>query len=141
MAGAMAGDVTRQGAEDRAAAPGVHRRAGAGLCKHRKKSVETLRRSYMPTYILLSNLTDDGAKALKAKPKRLQEVNKEIERFGAKVTAQYAVLGPYDFVSIVECPDNETITRVSVELSSRGSVRLLTLPAMPVANFVRNLKS
>ena len=62
------------------------------------------------------------------------------ERFGAKVTAQYAVLGPYDFVSIVECPDNETITRVSVELSSRGSVRLITLPAMPVANFVRNLK-
>jgi len=95
----------------------------------------------MPTYILLSNLTDDGAKALKAKPKRLQEVNKEIERFGAKVTAQYAVLGPYDFVSIVECPDNETIARVSVELSSRGSVRLLTLPALPVANFVRNLKS
>ena len=94
----------------------------------------------MPTYILLSNLTDDGAKALKAKPKRLQEVNKEIERFGAKVTAQYAVLGPYDFVSIVECPDNETIARVSVELASRGSVRLLTLPAMPVANFVRNLK-
>lgn len=94
----------------------------------------------MPTYILLSNLTDDGAKALKAKPKRLQEVNKEIERFGAKVTAQYAVLGPYDFVSIVECPDNETIARVSVELSSRGSVRLLTLPAVPVANFVRNLK-
>ncbi|HEY3280096.1 MAG TPA: GYD domain-containing protein [Gemmatimonadales bacterium] len=95
----------------------------------------------MPTYILLSNLTDDGAKALKAKPKRLQEVNKEIEKFGAKVTAQYAVLGPYDFVSIVECPDNETIARVSVELSSRGSVRLLTLPAVPVANFVRNLKS
>jgi uncharacterized protein with GYD domain len=95
----------------------------------------------MPTYILLSNLTDEGAKALKTKPKRLQEVNKEIERFGAKVTAQYAVLGPYDFVSIVECPDNETIARVSVELASRGSVRLLTLPAMPVANFVRNLKS
>jgi len=95
----------------------------------------------MPTYILLSNLTDDGAKALKAKPKRLQEVNKEIERFGAKVTAQYAVLGPYDFVSIVECPDNDTIARVSVELSSRGSVRLLTLPAMPVANFVRNLRT
>ncbi len=95
----------------------------------------------MPTYILLSNLTDDGAKALKAKPKRLQEVNKEIERFGAKVTAQYAVLGLYDFVSIVECPDNETIARVSVELASRGSVRLITLPAMPVANFVRNLKS
>jgi len=58
----------------------------------------------MPTYVLLSNLTDEGAKALKANPKRLQEVNKEIEKFGAKVTAQYAVLGPYDFVSIVDCP-------------------------------------
>ena len=95
----------------------------------------------MPTYILLSNLTDDGAKALKAKPKRLQEVNKEIERFGAKVTAQYAVLGPYDFVSVVECPDNETIARVSVELASRGSIRLMTLAATPVANFIRTLKT
>jgi uncharacterized protein with GYD domain len=94
----------------------------------------------MPTYILLSNLTDDGAKTLKEKPNRLQEVNKEIEKFGAKVTAQYATLGPYDFVSIVEAADNEAIARVSVELSSRGSVRLLTLPAIPVANFVRNLK-
>ena len=95
----------------------------------------------MPTYVLLSNLTDEGAKALKNNPKRLQEVNKEIEKFGAKVTAQYAVLGPYDFVSIVECPDNETIARVSVELASRGSIRLLTLAATPVANFIRTLKT
>jgi uncharacterized protein with GYD domain len=95
----------------------------------------------MPTYVLLSNLTDEGAKALKANPKRLQEVNKEIEKFGAKVTAQYAVLGPYDFVSIVECPDNETIARVSVELASRGSIRLLTLAATPVANFIRTLRT
>jgi len=94
----------------------------------------------MPTYIMLSNLTDDGAHTLKEKPNRLQEVNKEIEKLGAKVSAQYALLGPYDFVSIVDAPDNETIARVSVELSARGSVRLLTLPAIPVANFVRNLK-
>ncbi|HXF94810.1 MAG TPA: GYD domain-containing protein [Gemmatimonadales bacterium] len=95
----------------------------------------------MPTYILLSNLTDEGARTLKESPKRLQEVNKEIERFGAKVTAQYAVLGPYDFISIVDCPDDETIARVSVELSSRGTVRIQTLAAIPVANFVRNLKA
>jgi uncharacterized protein with GYD domain len=95
----------------------------------------------MPTYILLSNLTDDGAKVLKANPKRLQEVNKEIEKLGAKVTAQYAVLGPYDFVSVVDCSDDETIARVSVELSSRGTVRIQTLAAIPIANFVRNLKS
>ena len=95
----------------------------------------------MPTYVLLSNLTDEGAKALKSNPKRLQEVNQEIEKFGAKVTQQYAVLGPYDFVSIVECPDNETIARVSVELASRGSIRLMTLAATPVANFIRTLKT
>ncbi len=95
----------------------------------------------MPTYVLLSNLTDEGAKALKSNPKRLQEVNKEIEKYGAKVTAQYAVLGPYDFVSIVDCPDNETIARVSVELGSRGSIRLMTLAATPVANFIRTLKT
>lgn len=94
----------------------------------------------MPTYIMLSNLTDEGAKRLKAHPKRLQEVNKEIEKFGAKVTVQYAVLGPYDFVSIIEAPDNDVIARVSVELGARGTVRILTLPAIPVANFVRNLK-
>src|ERR1041385_4094118 len=86
----------------------------------------------MPTYVLLSNLTDDGAKSLKQNPKRLQEGNKEIEKFGAKVTAQYAVLGPYDFVTIVDCPDNETIAKVSVELASRGSIRLMTLAATPV---------
>ena len=95
----------------------------------------------MPTYVLLSNLTDEGAKALKTNPKRLQEVNKEIEKFGAKVTAQYAVLGPYDFVSIVDCPDNETIAKISVELASRGSIRLMTLAATPVANFIRTLKT
>ena len=94
----------------------------------------------MPTYIMLSNLTDEGAKSLKSNPKRLQEVNQEIEKYGAKVTAQYAVLGPYDFVSVVDCPDNETIARVSVELASRGSIRLMTLAATPVANFIRTLK-
>lgn len=94
----------------------------------------------MPTYVMLSTLTDEGAKTLKANPKRLQEVNKEIEKLGARVTAQYAVLGPYDFVSIVEAADTEAITRVSVDLSSRGTVRLMTLPAVPVANFVRTLK-
>jgi len=94
----------------------------------------------MPTYILLSTLTDEGARTLKQNPKRLQEVNREIERFGAKVSAQYAVLGPYDFVSIVDAPDNDAIARISAELHARGTVRILTLPGIPVANFVRSLK-
>ena len=73
-------------------------------------------------------------------PARLQEVNKEIEKLGAKVTAQYATLGSYDFVNIVEAPDNATIARVSATLGARGSVRLLTLPAIPVPEFLKSLK-
>lgn len=94
----------------------------------------------MPTYVMLSNLTDEGAKTLTQNPGRLQEVNKEIEKLGARVTAQYATLGLYDFVNVVEAPDNATIARVSAALGARGSVRLLTLPAIPVADFLKSLK-
>ena len=94
----------------------------------------------MPTYVLLSNLTDEGAKSLKSNPKRLQEVNKEIEKFGAKVTAQYAVLGPYDFVTILEAPDNETVTSISIEMGARGSVQMMTMPAIPLDTFINRLE-
>jgi len=94
----------------------------------------------MPLYILLSTLTDEGWKTVKAKPHRIKEVSKEIEAFGAKVINQYAVLGPYDFVNIVEAPDNETIARVSVELGSRGTVQIKTLPAIPIDEFIATMK-
>ena len=93
----------------------------------------------MPTYILLSSLTVEGAETLKYKPERLTEVNDELKALGVEVKQQYAVLGPYDFVNIVEAPDNETIARVSIELASRGSVRILTLPAIDIAAFVKSL--
>lgn len=94
----------------------------------------------MPTYVMLSNLTDEGARTITSKPERIREVNKEIEKLGVKVAAQYAVLGPYDFVNIVEAPDNETIARVSAELGSRGSIKLVTLPAIPIDSFIGSLK-
>ena len=91
------------------------------------------------TYIMLSNLTDEGAKTLKKKPERIKEVNAEIEKLGVKVTAQYATLGPYDFVNVVEAEDNLTIARVSAELASRGSIKLTTLAAMEIDDFIANL--
>jgi len=94
----------------------------------------------MPTYILLSTLTAEGRKTIKGKPERIKEVNKEIEAFGAKVVSQYAVLGPYDFVSVVEAPDNETIVRVSVELGARGTVQIMSMPAIPIDKFVAMTK-
>lgn len=90
----------------------------------------------MGTYILLSTLTDEGAKTIKNNPGRIKEVHKEIEAMGVKVLSQYAVLGPYDFVTIVEGPNNETVARMSGEMASRGTVKLQTMVAIPVDEFI-----
>jgi uncharacterized protein with GYD domain len=94
----------------------------------------------MPKYIMLSSLTDEGAQTIKKNPERIKEVNKDVEALGGKVLDQYAVLGEYDFLSILEAPDMETIVRISVELGSRGSVRIKTLAAIPVDEFIARLK-
>ena len=94
----------------------------------------------MPTYIVLSTLTSEGRETLKSKPERIKEVNKEIESLGVKVTAQYAVLGPYDFVNVIEAPDNETVARASVHLGSRGTVQLMSMPAIPIDQFISAVK-
>jgi uncharacterized protein with GYD domain len=94
----------------------------------------------MPYYILLSNLTDEGWKTVKEKPERIKEVNKELEAFGVRVISQYAVLGPYDFVNVVEAPDNKTVSRVSIELGSRGTVKIVSMPALPIDEFVAYMK-
>ena len=86
----------------------------------------------MPKYIMLSNLTDEGRKTVKMRPERIKEVNDEIEKMGAKVLEQYAVLGEYDFINILEAPNNETISKVSIELGSRGTIQFITLAAMPI---------
>ena len=91
-------------------------------------------------YIMLSTLTDEGRKTLKMRPERIKEVNKELDEMGVKVLSQYAVLGPYDFVNIVEAPSNEAISRVAIELGSRGTVKIMTLAAIPIDDFVRKLK-
>ena len=85
----------------------------------------------MPTYVMLTNLTAQGVQTLKNNPGRVAEVNKEVEQIGAKVQAQYATLGQYDFVTIVEAPDEKTMAKVSVELGSRGTMTSQTLAAMP----------
>ncbi len=90
----------------------------------------------MATYIMLSTLTDEGRKTVKLHPNRIKEVNKEIESMGAKVLAQYAVLGPYDFVNVVEAKDNQAIAKISLELGARGTVQFLTMPAISVDQFI-----
>jgi uncharacterized protein with GYD domain len=87
-------------------------------------------------YVVLSNLTDQGRKTIKSRPERIREVNKEIEAMGGRVLAQYAVLGPYDFINILEAANNEVMVRIAVELGSRGTVQLMTLPAIKIDEFV-----
>ena len=90
----------------------------------------------MGIYVLLSTLTSEGRKTVKQRPERIKEVNKEIEALGALVLQQYAVLGRYDFVNIVEASNNEAIMRVSMELGSRGTVSITSMPATPIDDFV-----
>jgi uncharacterized protein with GYD domain len=93
----------------------------------------------MPTYLLLSTLTPEGRQTMHKNPSRLEEVNKEVAEFGCKIVAQYAVLGQYDFVTIIDAPDNETAAHLSLDLGSRGTINITTLPAMPVQQLVKKL--
>jgi uncharacterized protein with GYD domain len=94
----------------------------------------------MPVYLMLTNLTDEGRKTVKEKPERIKEVNKEVEKMGVKILSQYALLGGYDFVNIIEASDNQAIAKVAVELSSRGTLQTTTLPALSVDEFINMLK-
>lgn len=94
----------------------------------------------MPTFILLSKLTDEGAQTISDEPERILAVNKELDRMGVHVVSQWAVLGPYDFVNVVEAPDNVTIARVSAALASRGTVRILSLPAISVDELIADMQ-
>jgi len=94
----------------------------------------------MSYYVILSTLTDEGRKTIKQKPERILEVNKEVEAMGLKLLKQYALLGAYDFLNIVEAPDNETVMKMSVEIGSRGSIQMITLPAIPVEEFIKKIK-
>ncbi len=90
----------------------------------------------MPLYISLTNLTEQGRKTIKGRPERVREVNKEIVSMGGKIVAQYATLGPYDFVTVIEADSNEAVMSISVELSARGTLSVITLPAIEVDRFI-----
>ncbi|MGH7318577.1 MAG: GYD domain-containing protein [Candidatus Rokuibacteriota bacterium] len=93
----------------------------------------------MALYVMLSTLSETGRKVIRKLPGSIRKVNEEVGRMGVKVLAQYAVLGPYDFVTVLEAPDNETVAKVSIELGARGSVQMMTMAAIPVDTFIKRL--
>ncbi|MFC1937364.1 GYD domain-containing protein [Chloroflexota bacterium] len=94
----------------------------------------------MAIFVMLTSLTDEGRKTIKQNPERIKEVNKEVEAMGVKIIAQYALLGHYDFVNILEAPNSEAITKVAVALGSRGTLQTTTLGAMQLDDFIASLK-
>jgi uncharacterized protein with GYD domain len=95
----------------------------------------------MPTYVLLSTLGPEGFATLADQPRRLLEVNSEVESMGVKVLAQYALLGPYDFCNIVEAADELTVAKLAIKLAARGTLKTVTLPAVAVEDLIARLES
>jgi uncharacterized protein with GYD domain len=93
----------------------------------------------MGTYVMLTSLTDEGRKTLKERPERIIEVNKEVEAMGVKLVAQYALLGPYDFINILDAPTDTAISKVAMEMGGRGTLRTMTMSAMSVDDFVKGM--
>lgn len=94
----------------------------------------------MPRYVMLTTLTDEGRKTLKNNPERIQDVNKEVEAMGIQIISQLSLLGPYDFMNILEAPNNEAVVKLAVELGSRGTLQTLTMAAMPIEKLIETLK-
>ena len=94
----------------------------------------------MAIYLMLTKLTDEGRRTVKENPKRIKEVNKEVEEMGGKILSQYAVLGPWDFINIIEAVGNTTITKIALELGSRGTLETMTLAAIPINDLIESWK-
>jgi uncharacterized protein with GYD domain len=94
----------------------------------------------MGLYVMLSTLSESGRKVLRERPGWIKKVNADVQRMGARVVAQYAVLGPYDFVTVIDAPSNAAISRISVELGARGGVAGMTMAAIPLDQFIGGLE-
>ena len=92
----------------------------------------------MAIFVMLTTLTDEGRKTIKQNPQRIKGVNKEVEAMGVKILTQYALLGPYDFVNILEAPDIKAVAKVATELGARGTLHTMTMAAMSVDEFIGN---
>lgn len=95
----------------------------------------------MPKFIMLSTIGPEGAATLRENPERMKAVNAEVEALGVKVLEQFALLGPYDFLNILDAPDEVTMARVALVLGARGTVKTMTMSAIPVDDYIAGLRS
>jgi uncharacterized protein with GYD domain len=116
----------------------VDKRGGRGRIIRARYHAE--RRPAMSVYLMLTTLTDAGRKALQDDPEILKGINKEVEYMGAKILTQYALLGQYDFINIVEAPNNEAVAKLAIRLSAKGTTQTLTLAAISIDDLIATLK-
>ncbi len=95
----------------------------------------------MPKFIMLSTLGPEGAATLRENPERVRGVNAEVEALGVKVLEQFALLGPYDFLNVLEAPDEKVMAKVALILGARGTVKTLTMAAIPVEEYIEALQA
>jgi uncharacterized protein with GYD domain len=93
----------------------------------------------MTTFVMLSVLGPDGSATLRTNPSRIREVNAEVEAMGARVKDQYALLGQWDFITIIEAPDEAVMARIATALAARGTLKTTTLTALPVEDYIASL--
>ena len=93
----------------------------------------------MPTYVILSNLSEQGLQTLRANPERIRAVNKDVEELGARILHQWFLLGPFDFVNVIDAPDSATVAQIAVALGARGSTRMQSYEAFDVDDFLKVL--
>jgi uncharacterized protein with GYD domain len=94
----------------------------------------------MPMFVLLSKLTAEGRKTIRTKPDRIGEVNREVEKLGVHVKAQYATLGEYDFITLVEAPSTQAMSKLVIDLGARGTLSMTTLPAIEMPLFLQGIR-
>ncbi len=94
----------------------------------------------MPTYVMLSTIGPDGWATIRENPDRIEAVRQEVEALGLVVKDQYALMGQYDFINIIEAPDEATMAKAAIMLASRGTMRTTTLQALPIADLVESLR-
>jgi len=95
----------------------------------------------MPTFVMLSTLGPDGFATVSDNPARITGVNHEVEAMGARVLHQYALMGQWDFLTVIEAPDERTMLRITTTLAARGTLKTHTLGAIPIEDYIESLGS
>jgi uncharacterized protein with GYD domain len=90
---------------------------------------------------MLTTLGPDGWATVRENPERIREVTHEVESMGLKVVAQYALMGQWDFLNVIEAPDEATLAKAAISLAARGTMRTMTLQAVPIDDLIERLSS